>query len=213
MISLDNEKQIFTSNSNKIEINALGFCGKIPSQRNSQDGYNFFGVDVNKKDRNYSPIKSPKRISQTDFFKGNRIGEFFQKRMSDEIEQSINDYDLPLDPIETNFINCSKRLFVINYDTDIMKYRIKDLLSEVPIFYKVQNETVLADNSVINIGDTYVYVSFGALDHELFEMDSEENSGNKIFSAHSIGANGMSNNNLINLKIFNKFGVLIQDPM
>jgi len=153
------------------------------------------------------------RISKTDISKGNRIGDFYQKIKSDELEESINDYDLPLNPVETNSFNCSKRLFAINYDTDILKYRIKDLLGEFPLFYKVQNETVLADNSVINIGDTFIYVSFGALDYEFSEIDSEENSGNKIFYAHSIGANGMSNNNLINLKIFNKFGVLIQDPM
>jgi len=90
-----------------------------------------------------------------------------------------------------------------------MKYHIKDLLSGVSTFYKVQNETVLADNSLINIGETYIFISFGSCDTDKMEMECENSDNN----TKCPDENGMAQNNLINLKIFNKFGILVQDPM
>jgi hypothetical protein len=127
----------------------------------------------------------------------------------------LNDYNLPIEASEyKEHFNFSKRLFVIKYETTTLKYNIKDLLSGISTFYKVQNETVLLDNSLIHIGETFIFISFGG--HiEIDRNDNDEDEGNKnqFFNQKSTEENGMPQNNLINLKIFNKFGVLIQDPM
>lgn len=96
-----------------------------------------------------------------------------------------------------------------------MKYNLRDLLSGISTFYNVQNETVLIDNSLINIGETYIFISYGGhVEEESHNKDNEQEvNKNQIYYQKSSEENGMPQNNLINLKIFNKFGVLIQDPM
>jgi hypothetical protein len=87
----------------------------------------------------------------------------------------------------------SNLLFCIKFDIEIMKYHIIDLFSGIPTFYKIQTETMLLNNSVINIGDSYVYISFFKNDAENFDNDKKEE--------------------MINIKIFNKLGQLIHDPI
>jgi hypothetical protein len=177
------------------------------------DGYNFFGVvSGGKRQKKSSITQSPNKNFQNEFYKSNGlVDQNYRRFQSEENESPINDYNLPLDTDEyggEQFIP-SKRLFLIKYETETMKYHIKDLLSGVSTFYKVQNETVLLDNSLINIGETYIFISFGSGDTDRQEVEYDE--ANNVTKCPD--ENGMPQNNLINLKIFNKFGILVQDPM
>ncbi len=171
-------------------------------------------VSGTKKQKRSSNTQSPAKLSQNEFYKSNGVGDQnFKRFYSEENDLPQNDYNLALDPDEYGeLFSLSKRLFLIKYEIDSMKYHIKDLLSGVSTFYKVQNETVLIDNSLINIGETYIFVSFGPSDVDRPEVEFDNL--NKIpCNQKNPEENGMPQNNLINLKIFNKFGILIHDPM
>jgi hypothetical protein len=97
----------------------------------------------------------------------------------------INDFNLDLNHIETQ----SKRLFSIKFEINTLKYTIKDLLTGNPVFQCIKNETVLNDNSLIYIGETYIHINLG--DESGLDRTS----------------------NLINLKTYNKSGQLVHEPM
>ena len=97
-------------------------------------------------------------------------------------------------------------IFAIKFDLHSLKYYIKDLFSGISTIYKVKNETVLKNNSLITIGDSYILITFGDLsDPGLFQNNQFANNYNSSIST--------SNTELINMKVFNKNGQLIHDPM
>ncbi len=98
------------------------------------------------------------------------------------------------------------RHFQIYFNPDIMKYYLKDLGNGFGTFIKIQSETLLKDNSLINIGDSYLVCTMGIEEENLHSEYSESENhlkmpplGNKEYD------------NLLNIKIFsgnNKY-----DPM
>lgn len=76
------------------------------------------------------------------------------------------------------------RVFLVYYDLLTNRYFLRDLNSGIGTFMKIKNETVLKNNTLINIGDSFVLASYN---------DEEQQ--------------------LINLKILNPNGQALQDPM
>ena len=100
------------------------------------------------------------------------------------------------------------RYFYIYFNPEFIKYYIRDCGFNNRTFIKVQNETLLKDNSYINIGNSYISVSIGYEDESLYN-DLQYENGNKISSQSNL--NKEYNNNL-NLKILCK-GKIIYDPI
>ncbi len=98
------------------------------------------------------------------------------------------------------------RHFQIYFNLESMKYYLKDLGNGFGTFVKIQSETLLRDNSLINIGDSYLVCTMGV---------EEENMHSEYASSdHNIKIPSSSNKeyeHLLNVKIFsgnNKY-----DPM
>jgi hypothetical protein len=87
-----------------------------------------------------------------------------------------------------------------------MKYYLKDLGNGFGTFVKIQSETLLRDNSLINIGDSYLVCTMG--------VEEENIHSEYAGSDHNIKIPSSSNKeyeHLLNVKIFsgnNKY-----DPM
>jgi hypothetical protein len=182
-LELENVSKIeeidFSNNKNEVNsslsINPFGLFGKIKSIREKNDGITIFGISKTK-----GEIKSQ--------------------------EDSPIDYQLDLNFAEyEDILNLNKTspesdlipLFAIKFDLQTLRYYIIDLHSGVSTIYKVKNETVLKNNSLITIGDSYVLITFGDASNPSLIQSSNAN----------------ENNELINIKVFNRNGQLIHDPM
>jgi len=86
-----------------------------------------------------------------------------------------------------------------------MKYYLKDLGNGFGTFIKIQSETLLRDNSLINIGDSYLVCTMGIEDENLHSEFAE--SENNLKSQNS----NKEYENLLNVKIFS--GNNRYDPM
>ena len=93
------------------------------------------------------------------------------------------------------------RYFYIYFNPDYMKYYVKDCGMTYGTFIKIQNELILKDNYVINIGDSYLDISIG-IENKSFLKDNRNNGSKyqkKVFSQ----SDSEYDNNL-NLKIISK---------
>jgi hypothetical protein len=82
--------------------------------------------------------------------------------------------------------------FEIKFNTENGKYYVKDLLSGIPSLMKIKNETVLKTSSVINVGESYILLNI--------EGEKEKESFTEYLKT-------------INVKVFNRNGQLVHDPM
>jgi hypothetical protein len=98
-----------------------------------------------------------------------------------------NDYLIRLRDQE-NDERTKGRHFKIRFDTETKEYFLKDLGCGFGTFLKVRNEIVLRNNALINIGDSYIVVTFSA--------EEESNSSNNFALNDFKGT-------LLNLKVFN----------
>lgn len=115
--------------------------------------------------------------------------------------------------INTNISNILEnkkygRYFYIYFNPDYMKYYVKDCGMSYGTFIKIQNEIILKDNYIINIGDTFLEISIGIKNKSFLNEEKNINfkSKSKIFSL----SDSEYNNNL-NLKIISK--EKIYDPV
>jgi hypothetical protein len=86
------------------------------------------------------------------------------------------------------------KFFEIKFNTENGKYYIKDLLSGIPSLMKIKNETVLKTSSLINVGESYI----------LMTMEGEK---------ESFTTNKLDYSKIINIKVFNRNGQMVHDPM
>lgn len=78
--------------------------------------------------------------------------------------------------------------FLIRFNIDSLSYCIKDLVSGYGTFVKIINETLIKDNDIINIGNTYLVCIFGNDDVDLNEnnlLDCNKALGIKVFKSNS----------------------------
>ena len=95
--------------------------------------------------------------------------------------------------------------FQIFFDPEILKYYIKDLGNGFGTFIKIQTESLLKDNSLINIGDSYLVCSMGVEEDTIISEYASENN----IKMPSMGA--MITSEMLNIKIFS--GNEKYDPM
>jgi len=79
------------------------------------------------------------------------------------------------------------RHFQLYYNIDSFKYYIKDLGTGSGSFMKIKTETILRNNALINIGDSYVVVNFGN-EEDMSSMNYKNNQNEQL--------------PMINLKVF-----------
>jgi hypothetical protein len=87
------------------------------------------------------------------------------------------------------------RQFRVGIDPDDLKYYIKNFENGFGTYVKIQTDTIIQDNSLINIGNSYILCTL------LVEEDniiSENTSDNKIESQSQ-----KKHSNVLNLKIYN----------
>ena len=92
--------------------------------------------------------------------------------------------------------------FYIYFNPDYMKYYIKDCGMSYGTFIKIQNEIILKDNYLINIGDTYLAISIGIKNKSfLNEQNNNELSKSK---GKMISFSDSEYDNNLNLQIISK---------
>ena len=89
--------------------------------------------------------------------------------------------------------------FYIYFNPDYMKYYIKDFGIHFCTFIKIQNEIILKSNNIINIGDTFLFISIGIEKSSLNLTEEKLQEKKKIFSFTDTDYN-----NNLHLKIFSK---------
>ena len=82
-----------------------------------------------------------------------------------------------------------------------MKYYIKDYGMSYGTFIKIQNEIILKNNYVINIGDTYLEISIG-IENKSFLTEEKNNWSKLENNIFSISESEYNNN--LNIKIISK---------
>jgi len=116
------------------------------------------------------------------------------------IQKNYQDQDLDYNKNKGKF-------FTIFFDVKDSRYYIKDLRSGFGTFMKISENFVLSNNSLINIGDSYIVITIG----------DEQNiaTQNELVNVNLTKMNTLENNQLISLKIFsgqNAYEPLIFDP-
>jgi hypothetical protein len=86
-----------------------------------------------------------------------------------------------------------------------MKYYLKDMGFGFGTFIKIQSETILKDNSLINIGDSYIVCTLG-IEEDTIMSEYASDLGVKLPSHPN-----RDYSNLLNIKIFS--GIAKYDPM
>jgi hypothetical protein len=97
------------------------------------------------------------------------------------------------------------RHFQICFNPEVMKYYIKDLGNGFGTFVKIQSDSLLKDNSLINIGDSYLVCTMGVEEDTIISEYASENN----IKVPSICAKDTSE--MLNIKIFS--GNEKYDPM
>lgn len=162
----------------QIKINPLGIIpdpvNNIKSLRNKKDGFVFFGYLPNNSGNEQENVLDiqlpPKEADLSTLSLGN----------TSAINQFIGKY------------------FQIFFNPENLKYYLLDSGFCYGTFVKIQSETILKDNTLINIGNSYISVSIGFEDDTIFSEPNIE-LNKKIPSQ----PNKDYNNNL-NLKIMSK---------
>jgi len=116
------------------------------------------------------------------------------------IQKNYQDQDLDYNKDRGKF-------FKIYFNVKDSKYYIKDLGSGFGTFLKISNDFVLSNNSLVNIGDSYIVITIG--DEQNIANQNEQ------VNVNLLKMNTLENNQLISLKIFsgqNAYEPLIFEP-
>ena len=109
-----------------------------------------------------------------------------------ENEEDINKkVDFLIKPRDDNFEQrIIGRHFIIRFDIHKLCYLIKDLGHGYGTFMKINEECILKDNYLINIGNSYIVCIFGVED---FEEDGEISNAEKILNIKVFSENPQNN--------------------
>ena len=107
--------------------------------------------------------------------------------------------------INLNMSNCfpNKKygcFFYIYFNPDYMKYYVKDCGMSYRTFINIQNEIILKDNYIINIGDTFLEISIGMENKSLLNREKD----NFKLKKKMMSISDSEYNNNLNLKIISK---------
>ena len=84
--------------------------------------------------------------------------------------------------LATSDSNKNNIFFKIYYNNDRKLYYLLDMGVGYGTFYKIEEETVIKENSIINIGESYLVFSFNKKDYEDNREVNEEDLFLKIYS-------------------------------
>jgi hypothetical protein len=84
--------------------------------------------------------------------------------------------------LATSVSNKNNIFFKIYYNNDRKLYYLLDMGVGYGTFYKIEEETVIKENSIFNIGESYLVFSFNKKDFEDNQEINEEDLFLKIYS-------------------------------
>jgi hypothetical protein len=97
------------------------------------------------------------------------------------------------------------RHFQIGFNPEFLKYYLKDLGNGFGTFVKIQSETILRDNSLINIGDSYIVCTLGVEEDTVMSEYASDYNVKIPSQPHK------DYSNLLNIKVFS--GNAKYDPL
>ena len=199
--SNDNNK-----NNNHKKINKLNKNIKYRNNKNIKESHknkqnrNIYNLANNQNNIDFIDIQVPPWDEDKDK----------EKEKEDEKEkEKENENEKEIDGQISTVINVSNilelkkygRYFYIYFNPDYMKYYVKDCGMFYGTFIKIQNELILKDNYVINIGDSYLDISIG-IENRSFLKDNRNNESKYQKQIFSQPDSEYDNN--LNLKIISK---------
>ena len=202
-LTTENIKEIKSTKVNKLKNNIHKINKSIKTQRNK------IKITTNeiKNNSNNSNSKNANTAPKTNNIPNSHNNFQTQKKHYDSV-------DIQVPPGENNKNNNSNnsteiiennknigRYFYIYFNPDYSKYYVKDIGSPCGTFIKIENEIILKNSYVINIGDTFLEISIGLDGLSFYNSNTEMDIKNQITT--SVDSNAEYNNNL-NLKIISK---------
>ena len=177
-----NKNKKYRNNKNKKESHKSKQNRNIYNISNSQNNIDFIDIQVPPWDDEKDKDKEKEKEKEK------------EKVLDEQISTVIN---------ISNILEMKKygRYFYIYFNPDYMKYYVKDCGLSYGTFIKIQNELILKDNYVINIGDSYLDISIG-IENKSFLKDNINN-GSKYQKQVFSQSDSEYDNNL-NLKIISK---------
>lgn len=105
--------------------------------------------------------------------------------------------------VDENNLAGSIQLFLIKYEPETNIFVLKDLYSGMAPFIKVEQQTPIKNNSLLQVGESYLLFSNGECSDEV--VHTNENRKENSLS--------VSQSNMVNIKAFDANSQLIADPM
>ena len=214
------EDDSFSSSSSKQQINkGIVYFGYNPDKTNKQVIKERLSIENNNKiinqnnKRNKNIEKDSKNKEIIDTMNNNKDNfDYIDIQVppweDDKEKEKITQISTMINTNQNINLNISNILenkkygcyFYIYFNPDYMKYYVKDCGMAYGTFINIQNEIILKDNYIINIGDTFIEISIG-MENKAFlnERKNDFESKKKIMSI----SDPEYNNNL-NLKIISK---------
>ena len=187
-------------NKNHKKLNKLNKNIKYRNNKNIKESHkskqnrNIYNITNSQNNIDFIDIQVPPWDDEKDKGKEKEKEKENEKDINRQISTVIN---------ISNILEMKKygRYFYIYFNPDYMKYYVKDCGMSYGTFIKIQNELILKDNYVINIGDSYLDISIG-IENKSFLKDNINN-GSK-YQRQIFSQSDSEYDNNLNLKIISK---------
>jgi len=201
--STDNNKNNNHKKMNKLNKNIKYRNSKnLKESHKNQQNRNNYNIANNQNNIDFIDIQVPPWDDEKD---KDKEKEKEKKQENGKEKEKEKDIDGQISTVinVSNILEVKKygRYFYIYFNPDYMKYYVKDCGMSYGTFIKIQNELILKDNYVINIGDSYLDISIG-IENKSFLKDNINNGNNNQKQLFSQSDSEYDNN--LNLKIISK---------
>ena len=201
--SNDNNKNHYHKKLNKLNKNIKYRNSKnLKESHKNQQNRNNYNIANNQNNIDFIDIQVPPWDDEKD---KDKEKEKEKKQENGKEKEKEKDIDGQISTVinVSNILEVKKygRYFYIYFNPDYMKYYVKDCGMSYGTFIKIQNELILKDNYVINIGDSYLDISIG-IENKSFLKDNINNGNNNQKQLFSQSDSEYDNN--LNLKIISK---------
>ena len=198
LISFENNEN--NKNKNHKKLTKLNKNIKYRNNKNIKESHkskqnrNIYNISNSQNNIDFIDIQVPPWDDEKDKGKEKEKEKENEKDINRQISTVIN---------LSNILEMKKygRYFYIYFNPDYMKYYVKDCGLSYGTFIKIQNELILKDNYVINIGDSYLDISIG-IENKSFLKDNINN-GSK-YQRQIFSQSDSEYDNNLNLKIISK---------
>ena len=210
----NNEDNSFSSFSSKQINKGIVIFGYRPDKKNKQPIKEQLYIENNNK--KYNKIKRVEKSSKNkesintiyDNFNFDNIDIQVPPWDDDKEKEKITQLSTLINTNQNINLNMSNFFgnkkygcfFYIYFNPDYMKYYVKDCGMSYGTFINIQNEIILKDNYIINIGDTFLAISIGIENKALFNKQKD----NFLLKNKIMSISDSEYNNNLNLKIISK---------